>query len=63
MTKILLTRIKKRIKSYFSLEEKGYAFRDAVSNKNVYYYKDCYGAWYMKTHRWSLFSARAFRGN
>ena len=54
--------IKKYIKSYLSLENKGYAFQDAVSGKSVFYYKDCYGDWYMKESRWSLFSARAFKG-
>jgi hypothetical protein len=54
--------IKKKIKSYLSLENKGYAFQDAVTGKGVFYYKDCYGDWYMKKSRWSLFSARAFRG-
>lgn len=63
MIKRLFIEKKKRIKSYLSLEKKGYAFSDAVSGKKVFYYKDCYGDWYMKESRWSLFSVRAFRGN
>ena len=51
----------RKIKSYFSLVNQGYAFTDTVSGKPVNYYKDCYGDWYMKESRWSPFSVVAIQ--
>jgi len=48
----------KTIKSYFSLRFHHFAFRDAVSGKNVNVYIDCYGDLWMKDGRWSLFRVK-----
>lgn len=45
----------KYIKSYFTLREIGFAFKDCISGKDVKYYRDCYNVIWMKDNRWAFF--------
>ena len=45
----------KWLKSRWTMKFRGFAFTDVVSGKHVYYYKDCFGDWWMSdTHRFGF---------
>jgi len=52
----------KAIRSYFSLIYVEDVFIDVVSGKQVKVYRDCYGEYWLKDSRWSLFQVKTKNG-
>jgi len=58
MTDDLVKRILMRITGGRPMERLEYRFRDTITNRPVYYYKDYFGRVWMATGAWSSFRIR-----